>query len=305
MGAFDAGGKRTFHLFARAWSEWLLQQEGLEVEAELSGEFQIVTRSTDTLMRVRDEAGQIFLVLTELQTRYDRQIPQRLAAYAALAREKYRLPVYVTVLYLLPPPAGVAIQRFFRSEFYGQVAHQDFDVICLWELNAVDALALDNPALLPFIPLMEGGSNVSTLQLCVERLRSEEDPEELELLLTFFATLVMDPRLVTQITRWNMQMIKESPLYQELVMDLEIARAEAHARGLAEGRAEGYEAALQVLRRFLAFRFQLAETHFDAQLARLDLNALKQLGNVMFDAASLEEFEETLQACVAQAAIED
>jgi predicted transposase YdaD len=328
VAAFDASGKRSFHLYARAWAEWILEQEGLEIEAELSGEFQVIARTTDVLLQVRDKAGKRFLVLIELQTRYDSYMPLRLAAYTALAREKYHQDVYVTALYLLPPPEGVAIVEFHHSEFNGQVSHQDFDVIRLWELDAEEALALNNPFLLPFVPLMEGGDTPETLRMAVARIRRESEPEELEILLGFFATLVMDADLVKQMTRWSMQIIRESPLYQELMIDLDEARAQARARGLEEGREqgleegreqgleegreqgleegreqgleEGREAALQILRRFLAYRFQIAETHFDEPLQWLGLAAIKRLSDAMIDAASLADFEAVLQQLVAQ-----
>ena len=98
MGKFDTGGKRNLHLFAVAWAQWLLERQHLEVEAELSGEFQIVARSTDVLLRVHEETIGRFLSLTELQLRYDVNVTRRLAAYAALAREKYQLEVYVTII---------------------------------------------------------------------------------------------------------------------------------------------------------------------------------------------------------------
>jgi predicted transposase YdaD len=313
MAAFDSGSKRSFHLYARAWAEWILEQEGLEIEAELSGEFQVIARTTDVLLQVRDKAGKRFLVLIELQTRYDSYMPLRLAAYAALAREKYHEDVYVTVLYLLPPPLGVVIPEFYHGEFNGQVSHQDFDVVRMWELEAEEALALNNPFLLPFIPLMEGGDTPESLRMAVARIRRESEPEELEILLGFFAALVMDSDLVKQMTRWSMPIIRESPLYQELMIDLDEARAQARARGLKEGLEqgleegreqgleEGREAALRILRRFLAYRFQIVETQFDEEFQLLDLAAVKQLSDAVIDAASFAEFEMLLQQVVAQA----
>lgn len=40
MGKFDTGGKHTIHLYARAWAEWIVDRQQLEIKAELSGEFQ-------------------------------------------------------------------------------------------------------------------------------------------------------------------------------------------------------------------------------------------------------------------------
>jgi predicted transposase YdaD len=305
MGMFDAGSKWSIHLYARAWAEWLLAREQIEVEAELSSEFQIITRATDVLLQVRGAQEGRFLALTELQTRFDANMPRRLAAYAALAREKFQQEVFVTVIYLVPPPASVVLADRYDSEFLGQLAHQDFQVIKLWELDAQEALARQNPALLPFIPLMRGGASEEMLRRSLQRVRAEPDAEELELIFGAFASLVADVGLMRSLTRWSMHIIQDSPLYREMFRDLEEARAEAHAAGVAEGRAEGLEAALTVLRRFLAFRFQIPEDHFDEQLLALDVADVRRLSDAVIDAASLAHFEQTLRQLVAASATPD
>lgn len=88
MGKADISGKQTINIYNWAWAEWILQQQHVQVEAELSGEFQFITRATDSLLQVSGTEGR-FLVLTELQFRYDEGMPDRLTAYASLARQKY------------------------------------------------------------------------------------------------------------------------------------------------------------------------------------------------------------------------
>jgi hypothetical protein len=39
MGKADISGKGTINIYNQAWAEWVLQQQHVEVEAELSGEF--------------------------------------------------------------------------------------------------------------------------------------------------------------------------------------------------------------------------------------------------------------------------
>ena len=110
-------------------------------------------------------------------------MPKRLMAYAALAREKYDLKVFVTVVYFRPAPKDEIVATCCHEEFMGQTAHQDFQVISLWELDAQNALAFNNPAVLPFVPLMRGGNTVEMVQTCAERIRQEEHAEELEKIL--------------------------------------------------------------------------------------------------------------------------
>jgi hypothetical protein len=46
-------------------------------------------------------------------------MPRRLATYAALARQKYNQDIYVTVVYFMPPPANVTIDKSYHREFMG------------------------------------------------------------------------------------------------------------------------------------------------------------------------------------------
>jgi hypothetical protein len=66
VGNIDSGGKRTIHHFARAWAEFVVHERGLSIEAELSGEFQIIARATDILLQVHSETHGRFLMLSEL-----------------------------------------------------------------------------------------------------------------------------------------------------------------------------------------------------------------------------------------------
>jgi hypothetical protein len=52
-----------------------------------------------------------FLALTELQLLHKADLPQRLMTYAALARHKYQLDVFVTVVYFLPPAKQTTIEK--------------------------------------------------------------------------------------------------------------------------------------------------------------------------------------------------
>ncbi|MBX3055623.1 MAG: hypothetical protein KF770_04045 [Anaerolineae bacterium] len=91
--------------------------------------------------------------LAELQLQYDATMPARLQNYAAMARQKFDLPIVPIVIYLTPPPAGIELASAYHSEFMGLVTHQDFKAIKLWEINAVEALAMDLPVgILPYVP---------------------------------------------------------------------------------------------------------------------------------------------------------
>jgi predicted transposase YdaD len=206
-------------------------------------------------------------------------------AYAALARHKYEQDVFITVVQLLPPSGDAELVAAFHREFKGQIGHQDYQAINLWELDAKQILAFNNPALLPFTPLMEGGNTEEVLRSCVIRIREEPRALELETILSVFASYVMDTDVIKRIVRWEMNILKESPILQE-------ALAERYETGQREGK---YEESLAWLQRILAVRFQLDEVGFEKRgLAELTLEQLESLGEVALTAVTLAEFDEAV-----------
>lgn len=128
-----------------------------------------------------------FLLLIELQLRYLLRMPRRVRAYAALAEEKYDLPVYPVVINILPPGEEAVIATAYDEEFMGLRARQDYHVINLWEIDAEEVWRQSFPGLAPFVPVMRGGSNKLTVQRALETLRADERLQDMELLLAFFA----------------------------------------------------------------------------------------------------------------------
>ena len=287
MGKADISGKKIINIYNQAWAEWVLQAQAIEVLDELSGDLQFVARATDSLLKVQGQDGN-FLALTELQLVYDETMPKRLASYKLLAQQKYNLEVFVTVVYFLPPPEKVKVASCYHQEFMGQTTHIDFQIIKLWELDATAILAFGNPALLPFVPLMEGGNTKAMVWACAERIRQEPDALELETILSVFASYVIDKKFIRQLLRWEMDIVKESPIIQEL-LDQEFEK------GIEQGIEQGvYKATLQALHQTLTIRFKVTLGQFDAHFATLDLEALQKLNEIALTVQSLLEFEDRL-----------
>jgi predicted transposase YdaD len=292
MGKIDTGSKRIIHFYNQAWLEWTLQQS-VTVEKELSSEFQFIARASDSLLQVK-RGDEEFMTLTELQFQYKKEMPYRLMAYAALAREKYHKDVFVTVVYFLPPSPEVIIEKSFHKKFMGQVAHQDFKVICLWELDAKQVLAFNNPVLLPFIPLMQGGNTKPMVRECVTRIRQQEHAEDLEALLGVLASYVLDVNWIRQLLRWDMDIVQQSPIIQELV-------AKFREKDREEGRKEGsHQTLLQSLFQFLTIRFNATTEKFNDSLKQLDLKTLERLRDSAFASKTLAEFETLLAGILSQ-----
>ncbi len=267
MAAADTGSKWLIGHSPEAWVRWVLQDPTLQVEAQLSTEFQHLTRLSDSLLRV-SRTGDPFLVLTEVQLRPDRRMPRRLRAYAALAEEKYDLLVYPIVFHLLPPSGAQEVAEVYHSELLGLVAHQDFAVIKAWELEAEAVLREGNLALLPFVPLMRGADERLIWQ-GVQRLRQLSGEEELETVLGLFASFVLDIETIQQLVRWDMNVLRESPWYQEI---LEEGLKQGLEQGILQGRREDI---LHLLRT----RFYLqaeAEAELTDRLAQIESAAVLQ-----------------------------
>lgn len=151
----DIGGKRLISLAPTAWVRWVTQQSDVVAQEILGSDFQWLSRENDVLVKVQSSTYGEFLVLNELQLRYNLKLPVRMRAYAALAEEKYGLPTYPVLVNILPPSETVQIRERFESNFLGLQARQDYRVINLWEVDAKIVFEQSLTALLPFVPVLK------------------------------------------------------------------------------------------------------------------------------------------------------
>ena len=173
-------------------------------------------------------------------------MPRRMRAYAALAEEKYNLPTYLVLINILKA-SDAEIPTSYASNIAGLRAIQDYRVINLWEVDVNIAFTQPLPSLLPFVPILKGGDNESTIRDALQILRADEQLNQLETVLGFFATFVLDSAIVQQIMRWDMALLEQSPWYQEIFSKGE---ERGEARGELRGRKEelysGIELALEI-----------------------------------------------------------
>jgi predicted transposase YdaD len=275
----DIGTKRLISLAPDAWAQWVTQQNGIITQELLGSEFQWLSRESDVLIKAIHPQQGNFLILNELQLRYTSQQPRRIRAYAALAEEKYRLPVFPVLINFLPPADPSNILPYYDSTFLGLHAHQDYRIINLWEVDANLAFQPDLLSLVPFVPIMQGGNTPEMLQQAAKTVRQNANLTDFTPLLGFFANFVLDSALVQQILRWDMVILEESPWYNEI-----IRRGEA--RGEARGRQE--EASSFVLRQ-LARKTGPIAPDLQAQIQAMSLDRLEALGEALLDFSSLED----------------
>ncbi len=176
----DIGGKRLISLDPDAWVQWVTGLADLRALDVFSSEFQWISRESDVLIKVNSPEHSQFLLLNELQLRYSPKMPKRMTAYAALAREKYDLPVFPILLNILPPHQDPEIPTCFESTFLGLQARQDYRVINLWEVEADQVFQQPLPGLLPFVPVLQGGGNEAVVRRAVQELRQNPQLNEFE-----------------------------------------------------------------------------------------------------------------------------
>ncbi|NEP36474.1 DUF4351 domain-containing protein, partial [Moorena sp. SIO3B2] len=176
----------------------------------------------------------------------------------------------------------------YESEFMGLKARQDYRVINLWEVDAELVLEQPLPPLFTFVPILKGGGSESKLRSAVQALRADQTLNQLEPLLAFFASFVLEIPLIQQIMRWDMTVLRESPWYQEILQE-----------GLAQGIEQGIEQGIQQerrgsLERILKLRFSEIPVEISIRIQSLTLEQLEELMATALTVNSLDEFTQHL-----------
>ncbi|PKO21626.1 MAG: hypothetical protein CVU38_13790 [Chloroflexi bacterium HGW-Chloroflexi-1] len=286
----DIGSKRLIGLAPTAWARWLTDDATIEALEVISGEFEWLSRAEDALIRVRSAIHGDFLIANEIQLRPDRRMPLRMRAYAGLAGEHYDLPVYPVVVNILQRGQATEVATCYHAEFLGFVAHQDFKVINLWEVDATLAFERALAPLLPFVPIMKGGDDVTLIKQAAHLLRADEDISEMGTFLAFWATFVLTRDVLQKIMRWDMVMLRESPWYNEILQEgVQIGIGRGVQQGVQQGIQQGiqYELTETVLR-ILAHRFGSVGHELAMRVHRLPTGQLRELVDVALDVSSLE-----------------
>ncbi len=274
----DISTKKLISLAPANWVKWVTHIPDIVAGEIINSEFQWISRESDVLIRATSPQYGEFLVLNELQLRYQSEMPKRMRAYVALAEEKYNLPTYPVLINILKGN-DTEITTTYQSEFAGLQARQDYRVINLWEVNVEIAFTQSVASLLPFVPLLKGGAEESTIQRALQILRADEQLSQLETVMAFFATFVLDSALVQQIMRWDMAILTESPWYQQI---------------LREGREQGRrEEILSGIELDLEFKFSADSLQLMSQIS--PISNLDQLKTIQRRIKTINTLDELLQ----------
>jgi len=278
----DVSTKRLISLAPNNWVKWVTQIPDVVAGEILNSEFQWISRESDVLIRVESKEYGKFLVLNELQLRYKPELPRRMRAYAGLAEEKYKLPTYPVLINILKT-GDAEIPTRYESNLAGLEVRQDYRVINLWEVDVKIALEQPLPSLLPFVPILKGGEDESIIREALRLLQADEQLNQLETVLAFFATFVLDSSLVQEIMRWDMTVLRESPWYQEILQ-------QGEQKGEKKDRLSSIELCLEV-------KFGNEGLKFMPKISEIsDLETLKTIQRSILTVESLEELKHILQS---------
>ncbi len=112
-------------------------------------------------------------------------------------------------------------------------------------------------------------------------LRADQQLNQLETVLAFFATFVLESALIQEIMRWDMTVLRESPWYQEILR-------EGEARGELRGILSSIEINLEL--KFADNGLQLMP-----QINQInDLERLKTILRNVVTANNIEELQQVL-----------
>ncbi|HEY9701532.1 MAG TPA: Rpn family recombination-promoting nuclease/putative transposase [Allocoleopsis sp.] len=275
----DIGGKKIMSLAPEAWVKWITNNPQVKFREILSSDFQWIARANDILMKVYHQEIGEFLLLNELQLRYNNKMPKRLRAYSGLAEEKYDLPVYPVLINILPNSNVEVIPTKYESEIMGIKAYQEYQVINLWEVDVNLVFEQKLSSLLPFVPILKGGDDETIIRRALRELQTDEKLDQLEPLLSFFASFVLEMPVVQQIMRWDMTVLRESPLYQEMIK-------EAETNGFQLGKAEGES---NLIIRQIRRRLGEIEPHLELTIRQLSMAKLEELGDCLLDFSTMAD----------------
>ncbi|MEM0997793.1 MAG: hypothetical protein AAGN35_11955 [Bacteroidota bacterium] len=233
---YDHIFRENFHAVFISFFKRKLGIEFAVVE-DLSPKLQKTNREVDFVKRVTTVDKREFILHVEFQTTNDPKMVYRMNVYQALLLEKYKLPVYSTVLYMGSAPVNM------RSELRPEEVMHGFELINLPGMDFNEFLSAKTPEEVIFAILADHGeADPSTvMQLIVNRLVEVENNRTEQM--KFLQQLRVISRIrnleytLTEKTK-NMPLyldLKEDSFYQKGVIT---GRAEGIAKGEAKGEAK-------------------------------------------------------------------
>ena len=294
---FDIVTKDVIYTFPEDVLRFIMNRTDIQFLEHLETEFaNVETRKMDSLIKVLLN-GEPALVHCEFQTSDSTNLDmaRRNVGYIGRCYERYGLPIFSHVIYLRPnagqnDPGGV------RQNIDGYNFIVEYKVIRLIEVDGQSILALRQPGLMPFLPLMQPPTNVDPLQWlhqCVETTKtlSLDTPTRANLLVDMWimSGLTHDRLPLSEV--FPEDLMQESPVYQSILK-----------KGIAQGIEQGIEQgerkyAIETILEIIDVRFQVRPPRIiNSAIESIDdLSRLKALHRAALQVESLEAFEHLLE----------
>jgi hypothetical protein len=129
----------------------------------LDKELNLPSKYVDSAYKINDE----FILNIEIQTKYDENLPFRMALYSLVLKDRYKLPVKSYVIYLTPDKKE-KITDHYSEEFEGCMAYYKYDLIRLWDYNPREVIKKNLLGVFPLVPLMKKDEKL--LKICNDKI---------------------------------------------------------------------------------------------------------------------------------------
>ncbi|MBF0551231.1 MAG: hypothetical protein HQK60_11915 [Deltaproteobacteria bacterium] len=251
----------------------------------------VSARYVDTAIRVTDQAGKQEIIILEVQTRWDNDVPLRLLEYRCRYMLKYHQET--TACVLLFRPSATVTDRYEDKDVQFR-----FRLIPIYEFDAREVFQEDVLCLMPLIPLMRHGEEFldQADRSIYESSLSKKDKADFLAIMAILSGLVSKEFAQTLVSRRRGIML-ESAAYEVI---REIEYNEGRQAGILEGKIEGKiegrleERLLQsrlVVIDTLKLRFNDVPPSIILKVEGLnDLDILKGLWKTAVIVGSLDEF---------------
>ncbi|MBF0498397.1 MAG: hypothetical protein HQK58_17770 [Deltaproteobacteria bacterium] len=259
----------------------------------------VSSRHTDAAIRVTDENGKQEIIILEVQSRWDNDVPLRLLEYRCRYMLKYHQETTACVL-LFRPSASVSDQYEDKDVLFR------FRLIPVYEFDAREIFQEGTLCLMPLLPLMRHGEEFldQADKSIGQSSLSRKDKADLLTIMAILAGLVSKDMTKAIISK-RRDIMLESAAY-EVIREIEYnegrlagileGKLEGKLEGRLEGKLEGkLEGELLNSRRMLIetlkLRFSPVPSSIIPTVEKItDLDTLDSLFKTAVTAGSLDEF---------------
>ncbi|MDJ0707406.1 MAG: Rpn family recombination-promoting nuclease/putative transposase [Leptolyngbyaceae cyanobacterium MO_188.B28] len=264
---FDTICKFLIETFSTDFASWLLGEPIALTELSPS-ELSLEPIRADALILMQSDS---LLLHVEFQTQPDPEIPFRMLDYRVRGYRRFpRKAMRQVVIYLKQTGSELVRQTTFTLPS----TRHEFEVIRLWEQPL--EVFLNTPGLLPFAVLSRVADRSEALRQAAIQLEAIPDrrmQSNVTAAAAILAGLVLERGMIQQILR--REIMQESVIYQDI---------------LQEGRQEGrQEEGRSFVLRLLTRKFGEVPPDLGAQIERLSLAQLEELGEALLDFSTLQE----------------